>query len=65
MPFSGINMTYNNTGTIGTQDGDIQVTLEEDHAPTADYVRKLREELPRRFPGTSSLSRRPTSSARS
>jgi len=53
MPFSGINMTYNNTGTIGVQDGDIQITLEEDHAPTADYVRKLREELPRRFPGAS------------
>ncbi|WP_116807704.1 efflux RND transporter permease subunit [Steroidobacter cummioxidans] len=52
MPFSSINMTYNNTGTIGTADGDIQVTLEEDHKPTADYVRKLREELPRRFPGT-------------
>ncbi|HEY0683556.1 MAG TPA: efflux RND transporter permease subunit [Steroidobacter sp.] len=53
MPFSGINMTYNNTGTIGAQDGDIQVTLEEDHGPTADYVRKLREELPKRFPGAS------------
>lgn len=53
MPFSGINMTYNNTGTIGPQDGDIQVTLEEDHAPTVDYLRKLREELPRRFPGAS------------
>jgi CzcA family heavy metal efflux pump len=51
MPFSSINMTYNNTGTIGTADGDIQVTLEEDHQPTADYVRKLREELPKRFPG--------------
>jgi len=52
MPFSSINMTYNNTGTIGTADGDIQITLEEDHRPTADYVRKLREELPKRFPGT-------------
>ena len=25
-PISGINMTYNNTGTIGTQDGDIQIS---------------------------------------
>jgi len=50
-PVSGINMTYNNTGTIGPQDGDIQLTLSEDHRPTADYVRALREELPRRFPG--------------
>ena len=27
MPVSGINMTYNNTGTIGPQDGDIQIKL--------------------------------------
>ncbi|MBM0104455.1 efflux RND transporter permease subunit [Steroidobacter sp. S1-65] len=53
MPFSSINMTYNNTGTIGPQDGDIQVTLEEEHQPTAEYVRRLREELPKRFPGAS------------
>ena len=51
MPVSSINMTYNNTGTIGSQDGDIQIGLKEDHRPTADYVRTLREELPARFPG--------------
>ena len=51
MPVSGINMTYNNTGTIGTQDGDIQIKLREGHRPTAEYVRILREELPARFPG--------------
>ena len=51
MPISGINMTYNNTGTIGTQDGDIQIKLNEDHKPTAEYVRLLREQLPNRFPG--------------
>jgi multidrug efflux pump subunit AcrB len=50
-PTSGINMTYNNSGTIGTQDGDVQIKLNEDHRPTADYVRQLREELPARFPG--------------
>jgi len=52
MPTSGINMTYNNTGLIGAQDGDIQIALKEDHKPTAEYVRRLREELPRQFPGT-------------
>jgi multidrug efflux pump subunit AcrB len=51
MPGSGINMTYNSSGTIGTQDGDIQIKLRENHRPTADYVRTLREELPARFPG--------------
>ncbi len=51
-PVSGINMTYNNTGTIGSQDGEIQIGLNENHRPTAEYVRTLREELPARFPGT-------------
>ena len=51
MPVSGINLTYSNTGVIGTQDGDIQIKLADEHRPTADYVRQLRAELPRRFPG--------------
>ncbi|MFJ3487881.1 efflux RND transporter permease subunit [Pseudomonas sp. NPDC090202] len=49
-PISGINMAYNNTGTIGSQDGDIQISLKEEHKPTAEYVRQLREQLPREFP---------------
>ncbi len=52
IPISSINMTYNNTGLIGSQDGDIQIALKEGHEPTADYVRKLREVLPMQFPGT-------------
>jgi CzcA family heavy metal efflux pump len=48
---SGINTTYNNTGLIGEQDGDIQIALNEGHRPTAEYVRKLREVLPRKYPG--------------
>jgi multidrug efflux pump subunit AcrB len=51
MPISGINMTYNNTGVIGPQDGDIQIKLREGHRPTAEYVEALREQLPRAFPG--------------
>ena len=38
----------------------ILVSLKEDHAPTADYVRKLREVLPAAFPEGSSTSRPPT-----
>jgi multidrug efflux pump subunit AcrB len=53
MPNSSINMTYNNTGVIGPQDGDIQIKLKGDHRPTDDYVRELRERLPREFPGVS------------
>ena len=51
MPVSGINLSYNNTGTIGTQDGDIQIALKPVHRPTAEYVKTLREQLPTRFPG--------------
>ena len=51
LPVSGINLSYNNTGTIGSQDGDIQISLNAVHRPTAQYVQKLREELPVRFPG--------------
>ena len=50
LPPSSINLIYNNTGVIGPQDGDIQIALRKDHAPTADYVRKLREVLPDSFP---------------
>ena len=51
VPISGINMTYNNTGVIGPQDGDIQIKLREGHRPTDTYIKALREELPRVFPG--------------
>jgi CzcA family heavy metal efflux pump len=53
MPISGINMTYNNTGVIGPQDGDIQIKLREGHEPTEGYVKALREKLPAQFPGLS------------
>ena len=52
LPSSSINTTYNNTGTMGSQDGDFQIALGEEHAPTAEYVRKLRTVLPRAFPDT-------------
>lgn len=52
LPPSAINLTYNNTGVMGPQDGDFQIALREGHPPTADYVRRLRDELPKRFPDT-------------
>jgi multidrug efflux pump subunit AcrB len=51
LPYSGINLSYSNSGVIGTADGDIQVSLNRGH-PTAEYQRKLRLDLPREFPGT-------------
>ena len=52
LPPSWINLIYNNTGVIGTQDGDIQIALRKGHLPTADYVRELRKILPTEFPDT-------------
>ena len=40
LPVSGINLTYNNTGVIGPQDGDIQITLKEGHQPTGGLRRR-------------------------
>jgi len=52
LPNSGINLSYSNSGVIGTSDAEILVGLnQEHHRPTADYIRKLREGLPRAFPG--------------
>jgi multidrug efflux pump subunit AcrB len=52
LPFSGINMAYQNTGTIGPEDGDALITLNEDHAPTDGFIKQLRTILPGKFPGT-------------
>jgi multidrug efflux pump subunit AcrB len=52
LPYSGINLSYSNSGVIGTADGDIQVSLKPGHKPTAQYQRELRIRLPREFPGT-------------
>ena len=52
LPFSGINTAYQNTGTIGPEDGDALISLNENHAPTANYIKQLRTVLPQQFPGT-------------
>ncbi len=52
LPYSGINLSYSNSAPVGPGDADIQVSLTEKHRPTEEYVAKLREELPKRFPGT-------------
>ncbi len=52
-PVSSINTTYSNSGTVGSADADILVSLTAEHGHTADYVRRLRERLPEEFPGIS------------
>jgi multidrug efflux pump subunit AcrB len=50
LPVSGINLAYGNSGTIGVGDADILITLKQ--ATGSDYERRMREVLPRLFPGT-------------
>jgi multidrug efflux pump subunit AcrB len=51
LPYSGINTSYSNSGTIGTSDAEVLVNLAKDHRPTEEYVRMLRRSLPQQFPG--------------
>jgi multidrug efflux pump subunit AcrB len=44
------NLSFTDGSTIGPNDGVILVALRDKHAPTADYVHKLREVLPTAFP---------------
>ncbi|MGY3605994.1 MULTISPECIES: efflux RND transporter permease subunit [unclassified Bradyrhizobium] len=50
LPARPYNLAFSDGSTIGVNDGVILVALKEGHAPTANYVRKLREELPKAFP---------------
>jgi len=52
IPNSGISLSYSNNGLVGTGDADILVSLKPGHAPTDDYVRQLRSQLNREYPGT-------------
>jgi len=51
LPISGINLSYNDSGTAGPADADIMVSLKTGHRPTADYVRNLRLAFNREYPG--------------
>ena len=50
LPVSGINLAFSDNATIGESDGEILVSLQPKHRPTAEYVRILREKLHRDFP---------------
>jgi multidrug efflux pump subunit AcrB len=44
------NLAFTDGSTINVNDGVILISLKDGHAPTADYVRRLREALPAAFP---------------
>jgi multidrug efflux pump subunit AcrB len=50
LPYSGINLAYSTSAPAGPGDADIFVNLADGHAPTADYVRTLRDKLNSAYP---------------
>jgi multidrug efflux pump subunit AcrB len=52
LPYSSLNTSYANNGTVGPADGDILISLSQRHEPTAQYIAELRRTLPDEFPGT-------------
>ncbi|MDB6158233.1 MAG: transporter [Gammaproteobacteria bacterium] len=53
LPTSGINQAYSASATIGPQDCDVTIGLNDQASPVDEYRAILRDQLPRRFPGTS------------
>ncbi len=51
VPYSGMNLAYSNSATIGSWDADILVSLARKHRPTAEYVARLRQVLADKYPG--------------
>ena len=60
VPARSYNWAFADGTTIAVNDGVIMASLKEGHAPTADYVRKLRQVLPRHSQRTCSISSLPT-----
>jgi multidrug efflux pump subunit AcrB len=52
LPYSTVNFMHSTSGLIGAGDADILVSLKEHHHATAGYAERLREALPREYPGT-------------
>ena len=54
LPYSQLNTSFSNSGTIGPIDAEILIALTPDrHGSTRGYMRKLRLDLAERFPGVS------------
>jgi multidrug efflux pump subunit AcrB len=52
LPARSYNYAFGDGTAIGVNDGVILVDLKDGHAPTAEYISKLRKELPVSFPET-------------
>jgi multidrug efflux pump subunit AcrB len=49
LPYSGINIALSDSATVGPMDGEILISLNEKHKPTAQLIAKLRQALPAHF----------------
>ncbi len=52
LPASNYNFAFGDNSFVAYNDGQMIINLKEGHAPTADYMKRLRDLLPRRFPDT-------------
>ncbi|RTL51939.1 MAG: efflux RND transporter permease subunit, partial [Rhodocyclaceae bacterium] len=50
-PYSTLNTLYGNSGTAEASDTEIMISLQHGHAPSPDFMDRLRKELPTHFPG--------------
>ena len=50
LPYSGINIALSDSATVGPMDGEILISLNKQHTPTAELVARLRARLPQQFP---------------
>ena len=50
LPYSGLSLALSDSATIGSLDGEILVSLKQDHRPTQIYIEELRNKLQTRFP---------------
>jgi multidrug efflux pump subunit AcrB len=49
LPYSGINIALSDSATVGPMDGEILISLNEKHRPTAKIIAELRKSLPAKF----------------
>jgi multidrug efflux pump subunit AcrB len=49
LPYSGINIALSDSATVGPMDGEILISLNKKHTPTAELIANLRRTLPARF----------------
>ena len=50
IPNSGINLALSDGSLMSSADGEMLIALHEHHAPTAQYVEKIRKEMNEQFP---------------